>query len=976
MSVKWALHHISGSLKGRVDKFDCDHVTIGRDPTNTLPFDPFKDKKSSAFHAEIERQGNAFWLRDLDSTNGTFVNGDRVIRCQLHSGDTIEFGRAGPRTRFAAVVEPAAAPGAEEASVSPADKGHAEAGEKGFSPEIPTLLRPPRGASRASAEAEAPAADMETKGLAIRHLSLPRKGKMKNFTTGVIRVGRNPEFDLRFDPEHDLAVSWVHAQLVYEEPDWWVEDLGSRNGTFVNGSQQKRCRLHTGDVVQFGLDGPEIEVRILREPSGAHPAAVQAVARTMQWAKVSDQRVDLKERVPALALHKQCAIGRDDPCELVLRHPSVSRTHATITPAAGGYVIRDLGSMNGTFVNGVRLAAPTPLQPGDRIYIGTYVITFQDGRLNTEVQQGNISVKANGLTFFAPGRETHTPSAIIRDVSLGIRPREFVAILGPSGSGKSTLMDLLSGRRRAAAGRVYYNDDDFYASYDFYRPTIGYVPQRDIVHVQLSVYQALEYAVELRLPRDTSSAEVQSRVEEVLDQIELTERRRARISTLSGGELKRVNLGVELISKPNVLFLDEATAGLDAGTDYEMMTVFRRIANEGRTVICITHNVEYVDQCDLAVLLCEGRLVFYGPPADMLRHFRINRVSQVYARLKEQPADKWTAFYRQSESFRTYMAERIAPVSEPEEDKSRSARPRKPSAVPSARRLGLLSQLATLTRRYANVTTRDHWHVGLLLLQAPLIAILLGLVLRAGQDETAAQIVAQKTRVAFFLVLSAIWFGCTNAVREIVKEADIYQHERAVGLAIPSYVLSKIFPLSALCAIQCAVLLLIAQSMTHLGGDWVAQFASLLVTAVVSVLMGLLVSAFVSSGDRAMALVPLLLIPQVLFADVIVRLKGWSLVLAKFTIPAYWAFDAMKTTICAVEVRVGREALALVQGGSPADRMRLDQIPRPALPGEPLYAAIGRVGEWGADMTALAILGGVLLFLIMASLRLKDAEKH
>src|SRR5262249_13595836 len=161
---------------------------------------------------------------------------------------------------------------------------------------------------------------------------------------------------------------------------------------------------------------------------------------------------------------------------------------------------------------------------------------------------------------------------------------------------KSTLMDCLNGRRRATGGRVLANGEDFYRHFDSFRQSLGYVPQRDIVHTQLSVYKALFYTARLRLPTDTDPAELHARLEKVLAEMELGPHRETLVAHLSGGQVKRVSLGAELLADPCLLYIDEATSGLDAGTEARMMRLFRSLAEQGRSIVCITHNVENVDQ--------------------------------------------------------------------------------------------------------------------------------------------------------------------------------------------------------------------------------------------------------------------------------------------------------------------------------------------------------------------------------------------
>src|SRR5262249_32093625 len=158
--------------------------------------------------------------------------------------------------------------------------------------------------------------------------------------------------------------------------------------------------------------------------------------------------------------------------------------------------------------------------------------------------------------------------------------------------------------------------------YDLFRGEIGYVPQRDIVHMELTPQSALDYAAQLRMPPDTTRAERQGRVQEVLADLDLGERKSAPISQLSGGQLKRVSIGVELLTKPRLFFLDEPMSGLDPGTEYEMMKLLRQLADQGRTVVLITHATKNVMLCDKVAFLARGGyLSYFGPPDAALAYF-------------------------------------------------------------------------------------------------------------------------------------------------------------------------------------------------------------------------------------------------------------------------------------------------------------------------------------------------------------------
>src|SRR5205085_8747402 len=315
----------------------------------------------------------------------------------------------------------------------------------------------------------------------------------------------------------------------------------------------------------------------------------------------------------------------------------------------GRHTLRDIGSTNGTFVNGQRISQHT-LVPGDVIQIGAFKLVYDGDSLDQYDQRGALRIDARNLSrMVASGRASRL---ILKDVSLSIEPREFVALVGGSGTGKSTLMNALSGYAQATGGHVLVNGDDYYRNFDAYRTVLGYVPQDDIIHRTLPVDRALRYAAQLRLPADTAGAEIGQRITRVLDDVEMTPHRDKLVENLSGGQRKRVSIGAELLADPSLFFLDEPTSGLDPGLEKKMMYTLRRLADSGRTVILVTHATANITQCDHVAFMSDGRMVFFGPPAEALPFFNVTSgdFADIYTKLEgmadQRDADRWAVVQR------------------------------------------------------------------------------------------------------------------------------------------------------------------------------------------------------------------------------------------------------------------------------------------------------------------------------------------
>jgi ABC-type multidrug transport system ATPase subunit len=433
-------------------------------------------------------------------------------------------------------------------------------------------------------------------------------------------------------------------------------------------------------------------------------------------------------------------IGRSADCDVCLSHPMISRHHALFQRQVDGrLLITDLESINGVTVNGERIGEPTIVRDNVSIGIGPFLFTTHGGQLNTVDSSRSVRLEARHLAKAVPIKGG-AKCLLLDDINLAIEPGEFVSLLGPSGSGKSTLMDCLNGRRWATSGQVLANGEDFYRFFDSFRQSLGYVPQKDIVHTQLSVFRALYYTARLRLPPDTSYSELAGRIEEVVQVMELGPHRDTLVANLSGGQIKRVSLAAELLARPCLLYIDEATSGLDAGTEARMMRLFRQLADEGKSLICITHNVDNVDRCHLVLVLARGKLIYYGPPREAPPYFQVKRISEIYDRIAERDLAQWQEQFQRSELYQEFVLKRLGTPEMPAEGEFSGGLT--VTADPPGGKAGVLApvdkpwrgrsqrpprwhQFRVLTSRYAELLWGDKRSFRLLMLQAPAVAVIL-----------------------------------------------------------------------------------------------------------------------------------------------------------------------------------------------------------------------------------------------------------
>jgi ABC-type multidrug transport system ATPase subunit len=707
-------------------------------------------------------------------------------------------------------------------------------------------------------------------------------------TASSFLVGRNETADLCvLDP----TCSRHHFRILRADGEYQVEPLAPNNPTFCNGGPVSgRQPLDHEAVLQAG----QSRFRFLARPRAAGgatkptPRPADDVQRTVRATPGQFGAALLEHAFP---LSGTVYIGREqEAVELHLPHPQVSRRHARIDCRDGTAVLEDLGSANGTFVNGRRVEGATPLVPGDHVDIGPYSFQFTGAALVPRPRADNVELVARDLRRVVADRATGKALALLDDVTLVVRPREFVCLLGPSGSGKSTLLSALSGRAPADGGSVLLNGLDLHAHFDAVKQDMVVVPQKDVVLESLTVGRSLWYTARLRLPPDTSPAEIEAGLVELLDTVGLAPCRATMIRHLSGGQLKRASLANEILCKPSLLFLDEVTSGLDEQTDREMMNLFRSLADAGKTVVCITHSLANVERtCHLVVILAHGgRVAFVGKPAEALAYFRIDRLGDVYDRLSDHPPEHWQRVFLASPEYRRYVAERL-----PEPHAAA------PAAAPAAARghagpTTFLRQASLLTQRYLDVWRGDWLALAAMAGQALLVAVLLCVVFGdLDRVPNSAERAGRASSLLFLLAVSSFWFGCNNAAKEIVKERGLYVRERDFNLLPVSYYTSKLVLLTLFSSAQAVVLFAIVRLWCGVPGAALAEMAVVLAMALAGASLGLVISAMSATEETAVTLIPLAVIPQIILSGVIVPLEGWSKALALGTIATYWGKRGM-----------------------------------------------------------------------------------
>jgi len=666
---------------------------------------------------------------------------------------------------------------------------------------------------------------MENQNLSVRNFVLD---------DSELTIGRDLSCRMQL---HGFGISRIHASVKLASGNVELTDLKSTFGVRVNETDIDRKILAHGDILSIGVYRFEI----------IFAADNMSVAFRQLTAGLADAvHEDIIESVQV--------IGRDESCDICLTHPLVSRHHAEVFRISGQLLkIVDNHSTNNTYVNGTAITEKV-LENGDVVQVGPFRLYVDDGRLMHVDEKNQMQLDACGVSVKG------TDHLILDSVSMSIHPGDFVAMLGPSGAGKSTLTKVLSGRLEPDTGSVFVNNLPMKRFSAAFASHIGYVTQENILYKELTVEETFIEQSRLRLPADSTLAERNVRIAEVIDLLELQNVRFHRITLLSGGETKRVHLGIELLSSPSLIFLDEPLAGLDPGLVRKFMQLFRKICDQGHTLVLITHTLEQINFCDRILYLDRGKLIFSGASSEICTSFNISSIAQLY----ENTESAELIDGRNESVLYAYFKK---------EQHRRSELKRKRSC-------SFFSQVNLLTLRYFRVLVRDTKSITITLLQAPLITILMILLFGNGEHYL-------PMTFYFCIAISSIWIGGIATIRDFARDWVFLTRDYHHGLSIGAYVLSK---LTVAAGISCFSTFLFGIFLKLLfkncAVDWSLIF--LAGTGIFSgAVLGLCISAWSGNVGRAVALLPVMFIPQILFSGIMMpfdRMNSAGQVISHITI--------------------------------------------------------------------------------------------
>jgi ABC-type multidrug transport system ATPase subunit len=838
-------------------------------------------------HATIRRGDRGWLLEDLGSTNGTFVQGRRVQHAEIGPGAAVYLGNAtdGPRLHFTAPAPAGAGVGAGTAV-----------------------------AQAAAAQTAAPAAaPQHAPQQAAQHASPPAVGYQQPAPQQAVPAAP-PQYQL---PQQQPQ---MYAGQAQGAPVQAPPQQGGQNGPGGWGAPPAQAPAQPGPPVQPAQPAqvPPRQQGWGQQQQPPAPQMQQAPAQQMQQQPAAQMQQQVRQppmppqhvpqsrpqgaprtgdRSPTtfhqLALGRVMKIGRALENELVVTDLQVSRYHAEFRAHPDGrYEIVDLGSHNGTYVNGQPIQRHL-LGQHDIVGVGHSTFRLVGDRLEEFVDTGDVSFSARRLSVTVPhGKTTKT---ILRDVSFGVPEKSLIGVIGPSGSGKSTLLRALTGYRPADQGEVLYDNRNLYKQFAELRQRIGLVPQDDILHKELQVRTALRYAAKLRFPGDTATAEREARIDEVLRELKLDIHADKKVTSLSGGQRKRVSVALELLTKPSLIFLDEPTSGLDPGMDRDVMKLLRGLADDGRTVLVVTHSVAELALCDkLLVMAPGGAVAYFGPPDEALTFFGYDNWADVFSAFENYRDYDWSGRWRGSQHYQMYAAEldQAAPQAA-HFIPYQAARPPKPQ--------GWASQLVTLVRRYLSVIVSDRGFIGLMLI-LPAVLGVVSILIPADNGLGVGKAPSFQNKdagtILMILAVGACFAGAANSVRELIKERVIYERERAVGLSRSAYLMSKVIVLGLITALQGAIICGIGFAPRKMPTEGVILHSHpglemalvIMVFGFTSMMVGLIISALVKTAEKTMPLLVMFAIVQIVFTGVLFQLFGKPGVeQLSWLMPARWA---------------------------------------------------------------------------------------
>jgi ABC-type multidrug transport system ATPase subunit len=771
------------------------------------------------------------WLAiDNSSLNGTFVNGRRVPVVEIHDGQTLNIGNPdGPLLTF------------------DVGRHHGMAGRPPRTESMNIPVAAPPQAAAWSGQPAPPAAPPPPP---------PPPGRTPNWAA----PPRRPQ----------------PAPMQRQGPPA-MYGTGGRPPAFPPAAPPPTT--NSPPVAQM----PTVSPRTQMAPASAKPPEVANLATKMFQALRPSRSGAIQKPAGSQT------IGRATDNDIVIQDVLASRHHAFLIQTQLGTEIRDAHSVNGTFVNGVRVGSAV-LTEGDVVTIGNVDLVFTGDNL---IRRTEAATRTGGLEVNSVSYTVDHGKQLLDNISLTARPGTLTAIIGGSGAGKTTLSRLIVGYTSPTSGTVTFEGHNIHTEYASMRSRIGMVPQDDVVHRQLTVNQALNYAAELRLPPDTSKEERARVVAQVLEELDMTQHADTRVDKLSGGQRKRASVALELLTQPSLLLLDEPTSGLDPALDRQVMLMLRQLADAGRVVLVVTHSVSYLDVCDQILLVAPGgKTAFCGPPAQVESAMGTRNWADIFAKVGADPDEANRRFKERNQQS------------------SRPPTPESPADLGEPPQTDLFRQLSTIARRQVRLVVSDRGYT-IFLAILPFLIGALSLTVKGphpglGPADPLGPAPTQPQYIMVLLNIGAVFMGTALTIRDLIGERAIFRREQAVGLSTTAYLLAKIAVFCVFATVQAAIATTIVRlgkgaPTAHpqfFGNSTFSLFVTVAGTCVASAMLGLLLSALAQSNEQIMPLLVVSIMSQLVFSSGMIPVyQRIGLEQMAWLTPARWGYAAGASSI-------------------------------------------------------------------------------
>ena len=662
----------------------------------------------------------------------------------------------------------------------------------------------------------------------------------------LLMIGSDSSCDIRIS---NNRVSRNHCQVIFsKENGLKIVDLNSSNGTYLNG-----IKLKAGNTYSLNLKD---QVQL----AGVSGIIISVGSENTQSKGLEDQ----KNILELFNNTDMIVVGRDSSCDLRINDTRISRRHASIKKITNDkFLLKDLDSLNGIYVNGSKVNGSRTISKKDNIFLGKYLLKI-DGRAKDLSDE--LAISAIGIEKVYPNQKKGKKALHKMDIS--VPSRSLLAIMGPSGCGKSTLLKSLNGESPPTNGKVLIFNQDLISNYEYLKTQIGYVPQDDIVHKQLTVEQSLYFAAKLRIA-NINNDDINIKIDKILSELNISHIKKNLISDISGGQRKRVSIAIELLTDPMLLFLDEPTSPLDPQTIEDFLNILKKLSENGTTVIMVTHKPEDLDYMDEVIFMADnngGKIVYYGDSTKYKDYFNVNNAVSVFSQISGGNSKKWVDKYSNPRPLSTTQDREKILVNKSNQSS--------------------VGQFFWLTYRYFKIKTNDRVNTSIMLLQAPIIAALACLVF----NEVTLS-------VLFIMAVSSVWFGSTNAAREIVGELPIYKRERMYNLRLIPYIFSKITVLSLFSIIQSFIFVYILY-FNYGNSDYdlffnnpFSAFIWMSFLTISSTFLGLLLSAIFDTSEKVLAVVPIVLIPQIMLAGLVAKIGSKTVEFISYLTFTRWGIE-------------------------------------------------------------------------------------